>query len=631
MSRDIKVSVLTPIYNHKIEYVRECLESLRAQTMQDIEFILIDNGATDESKALISEFEQSDSRFRVIHLKENQGYGGAMNAGLDVARGEYIGIVESDDKAEPNMYEKLYSVAEKYPKVDIIKGNLYLFGNNYKNRAPYIQDEFTERVIDLKDFPQFAFKCAWIWTNLYKKSLVKQFGFVAEKGIYFQDLIFQLQTWQFAKKIYICRNYVYNYRTDNENSSVNQGEDTAFKNLATIEWIFKYFSENPKSDYYTKQVVSKRLFFLITYNLGKIKRPVNKIKYLQKAARMFEGMLSEKLITLKLFNQEDINKINKIAKHPILYALFHHKKHKTVYINKKKYLAGLITKKYTPDKKKVYICGIQVFTKNLNNSSSQSKNFDYNRLRKEMQEEIVFNNLVLRDHAKFLQYKNIYQDRDVVIVARGPSAAKYTNPIEGAIHIALNKAFKNPDIKFDYIFMHDYSAIKDYILDSKDYPCTKFFGRCLYLHFKTHVIPNFIVDKCNANLYYTNAPFETIFSDIDCAPLMDFMSVAFPAIHFALYTGAKRIFLVGCDCSSDGYSDGTKQSTLSLANINQHHQKMFKGYKLVKEFAERNYPETEIISINPVNLKGYFKDIYTDENNMLHLDEKVNEEVLCVN
>ena len=82
---NIKVSVLTPIYNHSLIYVRQCLDSLKAQTMQEIEFILIDNGAPEDAKRLISEYESMDSRFRVIHFAENQGYGKAMNAGLDAA------------------------------------------------------------------------------------------------------------------------------------------------------------------------------------------------------------------------------------------------------------------------------------------------------------------------------------------------------------------------------------------------------------------------------------------------------------------------------------------------------------------------------------------------------------------
>ena len=79
------------------------------------------------------------------------------------------------------------------------------------------------------------------------------------------------------------------------------------------------------------------------------------------------------------------------------------------------------------------------------------------------------------------------------------------------------------------------------------------------------------------------------------------------ALHFALYTNPKAIYLVGCDCNLTGYFDGTAQKTASN-NIDF----WMIGYKKMKEFAAHFYPETEIISINPVGLKGLFRDVYTE-------------------
>ena len=622
MSDDIKVSVLTPIYNHKIEYVRQCLDSLHAQTMQDIEFILIDNGATKESKDLISEYEQMDTRFRVIHLKENQGYGGAMNAGLDAARGEYIGIVESDDWVDADMYEILYKAIIDN-NADIVKTHYYNFTSEQSNIITRVFPISVNNSIlpNEEVFKQILYSAS-IWTALYKKSILHNV-FVNNKSIKFQDILFNAVVYSTYHKIYALDNIFYHYRIDNENSSIH--DNNFILNLfKTYEYIYKLKSVDYDSAFMNNFI--KRTFNSYFFHSNRLKKTglICNFRTKLKVANFYRKLLKDNNLNKKVYSKEELELLEPVLIQYIKQFICVKKN------NKIKYFGGLIKKKYTTDRKKLYILGVQVYTKKLDKLTSANK-FNYNRLRLEMQEELVFNNLILRDHAKFLEYKNIYHDKDVVIVARGPSAAKYTNPLKNAIHIALNKAFKNPDIKFDYIFMHDYCAIKDYILDCINYPCTKFFGRCLYLHFKTTVIPDSTIDKCNANLYYTNAPFETIYKDIDCAPLMDFMSVAFPAIHFALYTGAKRIFLVGCDCSSDGYSDGTKQSAQSLASIEQHHKKMFKGYKLVKEFAMRNYPETEIISINPVNLKGYFKDIYTDGNNQLHLDEYTAEEVYCVN
>ena len=91
---------------------------------------------------------------------------------------------------------------------------------------------------------------------------------------------------------------------------------------------------------------------------------------------------------------------------------------------------------------------------------------------------------------------------------------------------------------------------------------------------------------------------------------MDFYSVVFPALHFALYTYPKKIYLVGCDVSDNGHFD-TADDSINLSRLNINRMKY--GYAKVKEFAEQYYPDTQIISLNPVGLKGLFTDQYTDE------------------
>lgn len=93
---------------------------------------------------------------------------------------------------------------------------------------------------------------------------------------------------------------------------------------------------------------------------------------------------------------------------------------------------------------------------------------------------------------------------------------------------------------------------------------------------------------------------------------MAFYSIAFQAIHFALFTNAKRIYLVGCDCTNAGYFDGSKQRLSDLvAKTSVPH--WLDGYQKVKAFVERFYPDTEIISVNPMGLRGLYSDVYTDD------------------
>lgn len=104
------VSVIIPVYNVQ-DYVEKCLNSVMNQTLKNIEIIVVDDGSTDRSPSIIDEIAKTDERIRVIH-SENGGVSAARNKGLDIARGRYIGFVDSDDYIEPDMYEKMVAVAE---------------------------------------------------------------------------------------------------------------------------------------------------------------------------------------------------------------------------------------------------------------------------------------------------------------------------------------------------------------------------------------------------------------------------------------------------------------------------------------------------------------------------------------
>ena len=101
-----EISVLIPVYNVE-DYLERCLDSVIGQTFSDLEILCIDDGSTDRSGKILDRYAEQDSRLRVIH-KENSGYGNSMNLVLSLASGTYIGIVESDDYIEPDMYEKLH-------------------------------------------------------------------------------------------------------------------------------------------------------------------------------------------------------------------------------------------------------------------------------------------------------------------------------------------------------------------------------------------------------------------------------------------------------------------------------------------------------------------------------------------
>ena len=125
----VKVSVIMPMYNQE-KYIVECLSSVVRQTLKEIEIIVVNDGSTDGSMALVRGFAEKDPRIVVID-KPNSGYGHSMNVGIRRATGEYIGIVETDDYVEEDMFKDLYEAAKSYGDADIVKSDFCRFSSEH--------------------------------------------------------------------------------------------------------------------------------------------------------------------------------------------------------------------------------------------------------------------------------------------------------------------------------------------------------------------------------------------------------------------------------------------------------------------------------------------------------------------
>lgn len=102
------ISIILPIYNMQ-NYIAECLESIVAQTYKDIEIICVNDFSMDNSMTIVKEYAEKDSRIKIVNNGKNRGLGGARNAGLDIAKGEYVMFCDTDDMLMPTMVEKLYN------------------------------------------------------------------------------------------------------------------------------------------------------------------------------------------------------------------------------------------------------------------------------------------------------------------------------------------------------------------------------------------------------------------------------------------------------------------------------------------------------------------------------------------
>ena len=218
-------------------------------------------------------------------------------------------------------------------------------------------------------------------------------------------------------------------------------------------------------------------------------------------------------------------------------------------------------------------------------------------------------------HSKvFPEFLNSNNGNSVAIIGCGPSVKYYNNEFDTK-NIALNDALFFENIKYDYLFNWDDCVLKrnpNWYEDVKKYDCHKFYGMYMGYHFPSVPIRPDDEENKIKHFYYSarhNLPAEKfgeiIYQDISTYPLMDFGTVASGALHFALYTRPKKIYLIGLDTSNAVGSIVDKNSNSYQID------RMLRGYKKFKEFANLFYPDVEIISVNPVGLKGLFKDVYT--------------------
>ena len=217
-----KVSIIVPVYNGE-QYLSTCLDSILAQTLEDIEVICVDDGSSDQSPAILDDYAKRDSHVHVIH-KDNRGYGHSMNVGIDAASGEYIGIVESDDCILPNMYETLYSTA-KNNDLDLVKSDVIFWWETLRYTCEYHKEDLNPyygRVLDSSNRKLFFQFFMNTWTGIYKRSFLNENSIRHNEtpGAAYQDNGFWIQTLSFCERAMWLKDAFYLYRQDNPLASI---------------------------------------------------------------------------------------------------------------------------------------------------------------------------------------------------------------------------------------------------------------------------------------------------------------------------------------------------------------------------------------------------------------------------
>ncbi|MCD8190924.1 MAG: glycosyltransferase [Clostridiales bacterium] len=299
-----KVSVVVPIYNVE-DYLNEALYSLSVQSLNEMEFICVNDGSTDGSMAIIREYANLDKRF-VILDGPNGGYGKAMNRGIDAARGKYLGILEPDDFVPETMFQTLYRTANQN-ELDFVKADFYRFtvkrdGSLNRKRFRFTSDKsYYNRVINPgEEIETFKFVMN-TWSGIYKLEFLNRWHIRHNEtpGASYQDNGFWFQTFCRATRAWFLDKAYYMNRRDNPNSSMFNRKKL-YCVTEEYQYIWNWMSKEPTLlEKFTPIFYAKKFSnFMVTYRRL---APEHQLEYLYHIRDEFKKPLEDGLLDEELF------------------------------------------------------------------------------------------------------------------------------------------------------------------------------------------------------------------------------------------------------------------------------------------------------------------------------------------
>lgn len=220
-----KVSVIIPVYNGEL-YLRECLDSVCAQTLRDIEIICVDDGSTDSSCEIIQSYMDKDSRISLLHQK-NQFAGIARNNGLEHADGEYVAFWDCDDTFEPDALECMYNRAKEVD-ADICQCGILDLDNRRKVKAPRISNKLRRNILQKEWFSRRTdedciLECVdvGVWSKLFRRAFLDRIGLRFTDHRYAEDVWFTWVAACSAERITSVDKPLVCYRKLNEDSQTS--------------------------------------------------------------------------------------------------------------------------------------------------------------------------------------------------------------------------------------------------------------------------------------------------------------------------------------------------------------------------------------------------------------------------
>ena len=319
--KEPKISVVIPSLNAR-NYIRECIESVLEQTLEEIEVLCVDAGSTDGTLDILEGYASLDKRIKIIH-SDKKSYGYQMNLGIKAAKGEYLAIVETDDFIIPNTYQQLYKVA-KDNDVEVLRADFHIFigeKGKYKLglRKSIANSDYYNKILDpSKDIA--VCNCRNVpWSGLYKLAFLKEKNILLNEtpGAAYQDNGLWFQCFTQSHRIYFFNKSFYRLRRDNPESSV-YSKSKVFCMCEEYDFIRKNLEALDMDDVLKEKFVcmcAYKRFINYSWRLKVIAEEF-RLAYLKRFAEDFKKIDENGELDSSLFSERQWNQLQSIMKDP---------------------------------------------------------------------------------------------------------------------------------------------------------------------------------------------------------------------------------------------------------------------------------------------------------------------------
>ena len=238
------VSIIIPVYNSD-RYLRECLDSVINQTLKDIEILCVNDGSTDNSLSILEEYAQKDARIKIIN-QENKGQSVARNRGLDIALGEFIAFIDSDDTFLSD--NALETVLNNFTHdVDFVNFGIFL------NIEPDVKTKIKDKDVNpklsgkIKICENIMYQTpVYVWNKIFRKNIIDKYSLRFPDGLLFEDCVFTYSYLALSNYGYYLNDKFYSYliRKGSTMNSLNKNNKKGIDHIYCMKELFNFYYTN---------------------------------------------------------------------------------------------------------------------------------------------------------------------------------------------------------------------------------------------------------------------------------------------------------------------------------------------------------------------------------------------------